>query len=170
MGDEGPGAVDSGGSGCVGQVLVDCPLSAPITTVEALLAHLFNQRPHVPPEQSIGAVSAVVLLPFVNVRRRVCRYTRIYSSNEFYSGAAPFTYFIHDLAAPSVVRTVIDNRLETLNVVKQGDYVLRGSQQELYVLSKEKIEDNFIIVATRASESPASDVPGEVSIFSLKAL
>ena len=63
--------------------------------------------------------------------------------NENHKKLKPFTYTI--LTKPTEIKTIINGKVETVNNLKRGDYVICGPKRELYGISLEKIFNTYDI-------------------------
>ena len=63
--------------------------------------------------------------------------------NENQSHLKPFSYTI--VIKPTLVKTIIENKLETITKLKRGDYIICGSKGELYGLPLEKVLNTYDI-------------------------
>ncbi len=69
---------------------------------------------------------------------------------------------------PKEVITMIDDKQETKNTAKPGDYIITGSKGEQYVLSSDKFKSRYDIVDGKAKTKPVKILAKEWNIDNLE--
>lgn len=72
--------------------------------------------------------------------RKINKYTFM---NKDHEKLKPFTYTI--LTKSTEIKTIIKGKVETVNKLKRGDYVICGPKKELYGLTLEKVLNTYDI-------------------------